>query len=241
MPDDQPVARVLFGDLKPGETPIDDFSGLKVRGISTLRELDFHEAANISNAIVDYLRQGERKRISFDVESVKAVHGDMFCDVWDWAGEFRKCDLNLGCPWAKVQENLYGLLEDLMVWDEYNHDLVEQSAWLHHRSVQIHPFLNGNGRWSRMLTNIWLLERQVGIIEWPNAMGETSPVRGEYIEALKAADNGDYALLVGLHRRFLPNLLRPVIVMSRDSPAMRQRGRIYGPGQLPPTGESAPS
>ena len=49
-----------------------------------------------------------------------------------------------------------------------------------------------------MLTNIWLLEKHVGIVEWPNAMGETSPVRGEYIGVLEAADNGDYDPLVEL-------------------------------------------
>jgi fido (protein-threonine AMPylation protein) len=143
-PEVRSVARVLFGDLKPGETPIDDFSGLKIRGISTLRELDFHEAANIANAIVDYLRHGQRKRIEFDLESVKAVHKDMFGDVWAWAGEFRKRDLNFGCPWAQIQEQLYSLLEDLKFWGEHNHDLVKQAAWLHHKSVQIHPFLNGD-------------------------------------------------------------------------------------------------
>jgi Fic-DOC domain mobile mystery protein B len=238
-PEDQPVVRVLFGDLKPGETPIDDFSGLKVRGISTLRELDFHEAINISNAIVDYLRQGERKRIDFDLEGVKSVHKDMFCDVWDWAGEFRNRDLNLGCHWANIQEKLYVLLEDLKVWDRYSHDLIEQASWLHHRSVQIHPFPNGNGRWSRMLANIWLLERQVGIVEWPNAMGETSPVRGEYVEAIRAADKGDYAPLVQLHRQFIPPPPRPVM-------AQPDRPPIFGPGTviqlsagppLPPTDE----
>jgi hypothetical protein len=64
--DDRPDAAVPFGDGSPGCTPIADLSGLKVRGTSTLRELDFHEAANISNAIVDYLRQGDRKRIDFE-------------------------------------------------------------------------------------------------------------------------------------------------------------------------------
>ena len=35
-------------------------------------------------------------------------------------------------------------------------DLSEQAVLLHHRAVQIHPFENGNGRWSRLLANIWL-------------------------------------------------------------------------------------
>jgi hypothetical protein len=94
MPNDPPAARVLFGDLNPGQTPIANFTALKVQGITTLRELDFHEAKNVFNAIVDYLKQEGRKRIEFDLESVKAVHRSMFCDVWEWAGQFRTCNLN---------------------------------------------------------------------------------------------------------------------------------------------------
>jgi hypothetical protein len=31
-----------------------------------------------------------------------------------------------------------------------------------------------------------------------------SPIRGEYLKAVKAADEGDYDLLVGLHERYTP-------------------------------------
>jgi hypothetical protein len=69
---------------------------------------------------------------------------------------------------------------------------------------------NGNGRWSRMLTNVWLLERQQTVVEWPKDLGETSPIRKEYIDALKAADHGDLEPFIALHRRFIPMPARPV-------------------------------
>ena len=97
-------------------------------------------------------------------------------------------------------------------------DAIEQAALLHHGAVQIHPFPNGNGRWSRMLTNIWLLEKQGTIVEWPSDMVQTSPLRSEYITALKAADNGDYAPLVELHRRFIPTPPRPVVAQQLEDP-----------------------
>jgi len=79
---------------------------------------------------------------------------------------------------------------------------------LHHLAVQIHPFLNGNGRWSRMLANIRQRSAPVSrrfspITEWPEqVIGRESPVRGEYLQAIRAADKGDYELLFELHRRF---------------------------------------
>ena len=102
--DDRPVAKVLFGDLRPGETPIDDFTGLKVPGISTLRELASHQTDNIADALVDYISQGPTKRVSFDLDGVKTLHHDMFCNVWEWAGAFRECHLNFGCPWTQIQQ-----------------------------------------------------------------------------------------------------------------------------------------
>jgi fido (protein-threonine AMPylation protein) len=199
--------------LRPGETPIDDFSGLKIPNIYTLKELSFHEAINIANAIVDYFRQGDRKRPSFDIEGVKAIHRDMFCDAWEWAGRFRLKDID-SVPFAShfihIQEHLHNLLEDVKVWDAGSADAIEQAGLLHHRAVQIHPFSNGNGRWSRMLTNVWLLERQQTLVEWPADFGEDSPIRKEYIDALKAADHGDLEPFIALHRRFTPMPARPV-------------------------------
>jgi Fic-DOC domain mobile mystery protein B len=206
--DAQPVKRVLFGDLRPGETPIDDFTGLKVPDISTLNELAFHEASNISNVLVDFFRQEKRKPVNFDIEGVKALHGEMFCDVWEWAGQFRQRDINIpfSARFAQVQVSVYNLLQDLTEWEKNSSDPMEHSALLHHRAVQIHPFLNGNGRWSRLLTNAWLLEKAGVIIEWQSDMVQVSPLRNEYIQTLKAADEGDYGPLISLHRRFTPSI-----------------------------------
>jgi hypothetical protein len=42
---------------------------------------------------------------------------------------------------------------------------------------------------------------------WPeDLMGAASTIRGEYLAAVKAADQGDYERLVALHRRFTPNI-----------------------------------
>jgi hypothetical protein len=41
------------------------------------------------------------------------------------------------------------------------------------------------------------------ITEWPEqVIGRESPVRGEYLQAIRGADEGDYVPLFELHRRF---------------------------------------
>ena len=86
--------------------------------------------------------------------------------------------------------------------------LLEQAARLHHSAVVIHPFENGNGRWSRMLANIWLKQNGSNLTFWPEAtVGETSVIRDEYLQALKAADRMDFGPLFALHAKYTPDEL----------------------------------
>ncbi len=85
-------------------------------------------------------------------------------------------------------------------------NLIEQAARVHHRAVFVHPFLNGNGRWARLLANIWLRRQNHAMTLWPDvAVGESSPIRHEYLRAIKAADAGEIAMLIDLHRRYTPS------------------------------------
>ena len=83
-------------------------------------------------------------------------------------------------------------------------DIIEQVTRLHHRAVVIHPFLNGNGRWSRLLANIFLKQTAGKITLWPEeTVGNTSIIRDEYLAAMRAADKGNYEPLMALHRRYM--------------------------------------
>lgn len=67
-----------------------------------------------------------------------------------------------------------------------------ESAWLHHRFTQIHPFQDGNGRVARMLASLVFLKAR-----WfPLVI--TRDQRVVYIEALESADHGDLSALVSL-------------------------------------------
>ncbi|MEO8493978.1 MAG: Fic family protein [Planctomycetota bacterium] len=81
--------------------------------------------------------------------------------------------------------------------------MIEQAAHLHHRAVEVYPFLGGNGRWSRLLANIWLKQHGHSPTLWPEeTIGTTSPIRQEYLAALHEADQGDKTEIVELHRRY---------------------------------------
>ncbi len=188
----------------PGETPIDP-SHLKDRSITTRAELHRAEALNIRKAHVKYLAAAPTKRLApFDYAWLLRLHKEMYRDVWRWAGEPRQVDLNMGVPWHQVSQQVLTLTEDLSCWGQSGMSSLEQATRLHYRAVWIHPFRNGNGRWSRLLANIWLRLHKAPFVLWPDeSIGEESPIRNEYLKALKDADSGDFEPLLALHARYL--------------------------------------
>ncbi|MBS0209707.1 MAG: mobile mystery protein B [Planctomycetes bacterium] len=188
-----------------GATPLDDLSGLKVRSITTRGQLDVAEAENIRLAHVKYLASRPGRRAApFDARWMKKLHREMFGKVWRWAGEPRRFELNLGVAWTQIEPALLELEQTLAFYRGSTVPLLEQATRLHHRSVQIHPFPNGNGRWGRLLANIWLKQAGREPTAWPEVLGGKNDVRREYLAALRGADQGDLGPLLGMQSRFTP-------------------------------------
>lgn len=188
----------------PGATPIDDISDLIPTHITTRSELNEWEAANILKAVQKYLTA--KKRRAIDIDWLKKVHKDMFDETWKWAGKFRKSNFNLGSDWHNIQEEMAKLIGDLNYWRTQTGELgeFEQSVWLHHRLVKIHPFVNGNGRHARLVADCFLYSHGHKLPIWPDKqLIDASEVRKEYITALQAADKGDYGLLESFTRKLI--------------------------------------
>ena len=69
---------------------------------------------------------------------------------------------------------------------------VEYSALIHLRCVNIHPFIDGNGRTARLLMNLALLQAGYVITIIPPIL------RREYLDSLKASNRGDNKPFVDL-------------------------------------------
>ncbi len=186
----------------PGETPIDDLSGLKDKSITTRAQLGEAEARNILSATLNYLAAPPSEQTApFDLRWVKKLHAEMFGDVWDWGGKIRRTQTNIGVSPHTIEADLTNLLADLAAWKESGMPLIEQAIRLHHRAVFIHPFPNGNGRWSRMLADIWLLRHGEKPITWPADINGESPIRETYLQALRRADDHDLDSLLALYHQ----------------------------------------
>ena len=186
-----------------GATYNDDISGLLLDTSKqyTLQDVYLYEAKNITKATLKYLSaKPDNKKAPFSVEWFLELHKDMFGDVWDWAGKLRQVELSIGVKAYLVSTELKKLVDDLEYWHtNKTFDTIEIASRLHHRAVQIHPFKNGNGRWSRMLANIYLKQNGLNPTKWnENLLSKENPHRDDYIKALKKADNNDYSELIKL-------------------------------------------
>ncbi|MBI9017382.1 MAG: mobile mystery protein B [Phycisphaerae bacterium] len=182
-----------------GATPLDpnEIEGLIPTHITKREELDRWEQQNINEALawVDEKKPNDVLNERF----IKILHKKMFCDAWKWAGTFRKTEKNIGVPIYKISIDLKLLCDDAKYWIEHKTFSEDEIATrFHHRLVLIHLFPNGNGRHARLITDI-LIEHVFN--KSPFTWGKTDLIksgqdRKKYIEALRAADNNDYDLLL---------------------------------------------
>lgn len=191
------MAKDLISTQEEGETPLDDISGLRIN-VKTRQELNDAEAANNVKAYSEYLLFTKNTVLTFS--SLCHIHKDMFDDVWDWAGIARKSEKNLGVSPAKIGSEIHRLLYDFHQWEEKKMPPREIAVRIHHRFAQIHPFENGNGRWARLVTNIYLHQSHLPVLQWPTQEKHIrESFRPRYLSALRSADSGDYGLLTKIH------------------------------------------
>lgn len=186
-------------DNQPGQTPLDpdEREGLKHPHVTTRGELDQLEQVNIQQGLIWLDRQKRPKLLT--EEFVRKLHKRLFGEVWNWAGANRLTEKNVGIDPRHIPEQLRNLLDDVQYWIDYEiYPPVEIALRFHHRLVYIHPFVNGNGRFSRIIADA-LLTKVFGLppIEWASGydLQANNERREKYIAALRAADRGDYSLL----------------------------------------------
>jgi Fic-DOC domain mobile mystery protein B len=130
------------------------------------------------------------------------LHRRMFCDVWTWAGTYRTSNKNLGIDRQLILPRLYEALEQTRFWiDNKTFPPDEIAVRFHHTLVSIHPFPNGNGRWSRLMADILIAKLGDKRFTWGGgALRAADETRNTYIAALKSADNQDFAPLLAFAR-----------------------------------------
>lgn len=183
-------------------TPLDDISGLLRDDITNRKQLDEAEALNILNA-QDWIESG-RLGDMFTISLYQKLHTQMYGQVWGWAGQLRSTTgvrPNIGADPAMVPMELGRVaMEYNRQWEERIKEgsLLPFIANYHHALVKVHPFNNGNGRWSRLACDAVLIRlAKIPPIVWAtDTLNMDSDERKRYISALKQADQFNHKPLI---------------------------------------------
>jgi len=190
-PDDVPIhATPLTAEEREGLIP---------SHVTLHRELNELEQQNILEADTwVFARRHNPLRRAF----LRSLHHRMFGKVWRWAGVYRSSNKNIGVDREQIQIRLDEALDNVRYWIEHKTFPPDEIAVrFHHELVFIHPFPNGNGRWSRLMADILAIRLGQPRFSWGrSSLRAADKTRQAYIEALKAADNHDFTALSSFAR-----------------------------------------
>ncbi len=159
----------------------------------TLRE--HLEAVNLNRAL-DRAEVQASSEAPFTEHAIRELHALLFASIDDEnAGLYRRIDTRMvGRDYLPPESVLVpALLRELTEWlDETNTDPVAKATAAQAKILSISPFLDGNGRVGRLLSNLILCKA-----DYPPATVRVEDSR-RYYEGLRQADGGDMSALLGL-------------------------------------------
>ena len=182
----------------------DERQGLLIESVTTRQELDEYEQVNIQEAVIWSLSK------TFTIDDIlhegfiRELHKKMLCDVWEWAGRFRRRMTNIGhTEWEQIPQLVRQLVDNCRFWIEDAAERPDEIALrLKVEMVAIHPFPDGNGRHSRLLADILMQHVfQEQPFTWSgNELAQKGPTRETYIKVLIQAQEGDLGPLMEFAR-----------------------------------------
>ena len=138
------------------------------------------------------------------------------------AGLFRTTQVFVGDFMPPEPKEVQQLMTHFIEWlnseETLNLHPIEMAALAHYKLVYIHPFYDGNGRTSRLLMNLILM--QAG---YPPIIIRVED-KHEYYQHLQTANTGDYRPFIRFIARCTEMTLNEYILMTDDSLSSGVRG-----------------
>ena len=206
--------RIEGNTLTLRETQLVINEGIAISGKSMREHL---EAINHKEAIL-FVEDIVQQRIDFSEYVLKQIHALVLHSIdRNNAGQYRRVPVLIaGSKHVPPQPYLLqSLMDDYFIFYNSHKDklhTVVLAAEMHERLVSIHPFIDGNGRTSRLIMNLILLQQG-----YPLAIigGDYESRMGYYDALEKVAVEADKASFVGLvAERVRDGLKRYIKILS---------------------------
>jgi fido (protein-threonine AMPylation protein) len=174
---DKPITRVAVYDLE---------QGLQDRVFDELMPPALDGSLPLDEILNDYF--------------VRDLHTRMFGPVWNWAGQWRRLELNVGVAPEQIAIELRNALDTITYRWKHTDDWTPEQLGIvvHAETVRIHPFTDGNGRTTRFLADLVF-----AAVQDPTELQYDWELdKARYIELLRAYDGqrdvADLAAFVGV-------------------------------------------
>ena len=178
--------RIEGNTLTLQETELVVNEGVTIAGKSMREHL---EAINHAEAI-DYIRDFAKSDVEIAETTIKEIHALVLHGInRENAGRYRSVPVRISgsshTPPQPYQlaEQMEAFMAHFREMETANAHPVLIAAYLHEALVRIHPFIDGNGRTSRLLMNLYLLRHGYTIV---NLKGNDE-ARRAYYDALEAS------------------------------------------------------
>jgi fido (protein-threonine AMPylation protein) len=133
---------------------------------------------------------------------VRDLHARLFGPVWNWAGRWRRTEVNIGVAPERIAVELRISLDAIAYRWDHTDDWTPRQLGIvvHAETVRIHPFVDGNGRTTRLLADLVFAAVQ----DPTEVQYEWDLDKTRYIELLRAYDQNrnvaDLSAFVGVDR-----------------------------------------
>lgn len=178
--------RIEGNTLTLQETELVVNEGVTVSGKSMREHL---EAINHAEAI-DYIKDFAKNQVEISERTVKEIHALVLHGIdRENAGRYRNVPVMISGsthmppqPYL-IEKQMEDFMRTFSDMEARNTHPVLTAAYLHDELVRIHPFIDGNGRTSRLLMNLYLLRNGFVIV---NLKGDNED-KLKYYRALEAS------------------------------------------------------
>jgi Fic family protein len=188
--------------LSVGETELAVLKGITISGHDPAYSRDAQALARA----LDEMTRMAKDRTPTDIEQVRRLHGLILGDR-PGSGTFRTGEVRIRGARHVSPRNWREVMDQMEQWQEWSRanaaapPLLRASvlhAWLEH----VHPFVDGNGRVGRAVTNLELIR-----FGYPPVILRRED-RDQYLDALSRSDEGDLGTFVDLIAGRLEDSLR---------------------------------
>ena len=178
--------------------------GLTIKG----KPLEDHLEARNHQEALEYLYDlvEKEKRNTFSENLIRSLNQIVQQNIdKEWAGRYRNSAVIIGGAKHRPPEaiDVPNLMREMIEWYSDNKKMhpIELASIIHHRITNIHPFFDGNGRTSRLVMNIILMQAGFPLVV------VMKNDRKRYYATLSVADKGDYAPFVNFISRAVERTL----------------------------------